>query len=405
MSPAGAVLVAEDEGPMRALLTAALAKRGYQVEAVNDGDAALAAAANGSFDVALLDMLMPGATGMETLQRLRERFGPSELPVVMVTAVGDSDAVVAALEAGANDYVTKPFDLAVVAARVRTQVTLRRQAAALQEAGSRLREELEAAARVQQAALPPPEPRFGDFQFAWSYEPCEQLSGDGLNIFPVTPRHIGFFVLDVTGHGVRAALLSAAVGRLLLPSAGDSAVVSEPAGVLGRDVATPLTPAVSAVRPSDVAARLARRFRDHPVDGQYFTLLYGLLDVSTGEVVYASAGHPPPILVQPGRQPKRLACGGLMIGVDLDEGPPYRDHTVRLAPGDRLLLHSDGVTEARSFGGEMFGDRRLMSCLAETASLDLSGVLETVSASLRDWTGGGSGDDDRTLLALERVRR
>lgn len=399
MGGAGRVLIAEDDAPMRSLLATALGRRGYEVATAADGNEALTTSAEGDFDCVLLDRVMPAADGLETLRCLRKRFGPAALPVIMLTAVDDSSAVVDALDAGANDYVTKPFDLSVVLARVRTQVTLHRQAAALQQAEKRLRSELEAAARVQQASLPPPDPRFGDYQFAWRYEPCEQLSGDGLNIVPVTSRHVAFYVFDVTGHGVRSALLSAAVGRLLLPASGEAGIVSEPGKRNGRGVTGLLNPAAVAVRPAEVAARLARRFREHPVEGLFFTLFYALLDVTTGELAYASAGHPAPIAQAAGKPPRQLPLGGMMIGIDTDSA--YENHVVRLAPGERLIVHTDGVTEARSPDGQFFGSGRLLGVLAESPP-GLSATLDAVADACGAWSGGTL-SDDRTLLAVERA--
>jgi sigma-B regulation protein RsbU (phosphoserine phosphatase) len=399
MGGAGRVLIAEDDAPMRSLLAAALGRKGYEVATAADGREALNTSADGDFDCVLLDRVMPAADGLETLRCLRMRFDPAALPVIMLTAVDDSRAVVDALDAGANDYVTKPFDLSVVLARVRTQVTLHRQATALQQAEKRLRSELEAAARVQQASLPPRDPRFGPYRFAWRYEPCEQLSGDGLNIVPVTARHVAFYVFDVTGHGVRSALLSAAVGRLLLPVSGEAGVINEPGSRNGRSVSGFLNPAAVAIRPAEVAARLARRFREHPVEGLFFTLFYGLLDVTTGDVTYASAGHPAPIGHAAGNPPRPLPLGGMMIGIDADS--IYENHVVRLAPGDRLIVHTDGVTEARAPSGELFGSNRLLRVLAESPP-DLSATLDVVADACGAWSGGTL-SDDRTLLAIERA--
>lgn len=394
----GAVLIADDNEPMRALLTAALSKHGYSVQAFGDGEAAIAAAVTGEFDLMLLDLLMPGLGGMELLRRLRQQFSPMQLPIIMLTGVDDKSAILTALEAGANDYVTKPFDLSIVLARVRTHMMVRRQSIALQEVGKRLAMEVAAAARMQKASLPLQDPRFGPFQFAWRYESCDQLSGDGLNIIPVSATQIAFYILDVTGHGVQAALLSAAVSRLLLPATGESAIVSEPTSLLNRDVLNLLAPAATAVRPSVVVTRLARRFREHPAEGQYFSLFYGLLDLKESRIIYASAGHPAPI-IQPAEGPTRpLDLGGLMIGVDAEES--YRDHLVELAPGDRFLVHSDGVTEAKSPAGELFGDRRLMKLLAE-AKGDLASTLATIIEASSRWSSGIT-SDDRTLLVVER---
>ena len=406
----GSILLAEDDAPMRVLLASALRKYGYQVVATSSGAALLSALKDRQFDLVLLDMVMPPPNGLETLRILRDQYDSASLPVVMLTGIGESDAVVAALEAGANDYLTKPFDMAVIAARVRTHVTLRRQAADLKAASQRLQEELEAAAAVQRAALPAPDLRFGPYRFAREYEPCEQLSGDGLNIMPLSGRHVGFYVLDASGHGVRAALLSAAVGRLLLPVAGEAGIVTQPGSLLTRPLTSLLTPSVEATLPSVVATRLSRRFQSTAAGGQLFTMIYGLLDVETGELLYTTAGHPGPILLPANGTPQQLPGGGLILGYGPDTQPGYSDRPVRLEPGDRLLFYTDGVAEARAPDGRELGEAGLLEALSELcnaaadAPADANALVQAVSAACRRWTDGAPPDDDRSLLVVERER-
>lgn len=417
--PPACVLVVDDDAPVRSLLAAALTRAGYWVETAPDGTAALTALApllaptgdgdglenaEVGFDLVLLDLVMPAPDGAETLRRVRERFAPDELPVVMLSGVEESDAVVAALAAGANDFVPKPVDLPILLARVRAQVTLRRQASDLRRSAERMRRELEAAARVQRASLPDvalafPDPASGPYRFAWAFEPCERVSGDGLGVSRLSDRHVAFHVLDAEGHGVRAGLVAASIGGLLLPAAGESAVVSEPVGLLSRDVTRLLDPD-TAVRPAEVAARLARRFRDGAAGESLVTLLYGLLDVETGEVGYASAGHPPPVLLPAGGRPRRLERGGLPVGAHGRLEPQYADLSVVLAPGDRLVAYTDGVTEARSPAGELFGADRLLAALG-SAGPSVRDAAEAAVAAAAAWSAGKA-DDDRTVLVVGR---
>src|SRR5262249_23340561 len=157
------------------------------------------------------------------LKFLRRVDSLLDLPIIMVTARGDSSDVVEALELGANDYLTKPLDFPIVLARIRAQLSLRRAvrqvtelerkldsrnrelevtAARLAAANERVNRDLEAGARIQQAFLPALPPDVPGARFAWAFEPCSQLTGDYLNVFRLDHRHLGLCVLDVNGNGV-----------------------------------------------------------------------------------------------------------------------------------------------------------------------------------------------------------
>ncbi|MHC5035653.1 MAG: PP2C family protein-serine/threonine phosphatase, partial [Planctomycetota bacterium] len=153
-------------------------------------------------------IMMPGIDGMEVLKRLRETYAAAELPIIMATAKTESEDIVQALKLGANDYVTKPLDFAVVLARVNTQFSLKRAGEELRAAHARMKHDLDAAARVQRTLLPGELPQTEAARFAWRYRPCDELAGDSLNVFRIDDRFVALYVLDVSGHGVPAALLS-----------------------------------------------------------------------------------------------------------------------------------------------------------------------------------------------------
>ena len=272
---------------------------------------------------------------------------------------------------------------------VQSDVTARRFAEeGLRRSKEALEQDLRLAARVQQALLPPAEFEAGALRIAHAFHPCDDLAGDAVGIVPLTPDRLGLYLLDVSGHGVGAALLSFTLTHLLSPAVG-GALLTEDTGA---------GPAV--VPPSRVAARLNRQF---PMDRtrQYFTLVYGVIDPITGRFEYVTAGHPSPIKLPAGGGPYPVEGAGLPIGM-LDDAT-YEDAALTLEPGDRLYFYTDGVIEALDAHEGEFGHPRLLEAIAARRRLPLLAGLEAVAADVRAWCGGRL-KDDVSLLAVERAR-
>jgi len=391
-SERGTLLVVDDNEMNRDMLSRRLAKRGYEVLVAEDGYRALEMVEEKDFDVVLLDIMMPGIDGYEVLEQLRREHGPGDLPVIMATAKDESQDIVRALDLGANDYVTKPFDFAVVRARVSTQVALKKARQALAAAHARMKKDLEAAARIQQSFLPTGDPGIDGVRFAWRYEPCDELAGDTLNIIPLDDKHVAVYVLDVSGHGVPSSLLSVALSRLMTRGAESDSILWDEA----RDrCATPV----------EVVDELARRFPYDYETGQYFTLAYGVLDLARRELRYISAGHVPLIHVRPGAEPIQHGTTGPPVGlVPADIMPSeFEEAIVHLEPGDRLYLYSDGIPEASDPEDEQFGEDRLAQTLQQLLDTDLDTSIPSLVNQVREWCGDAGFDDDVTVLALEIV--
>ena len=227
----GLVLVVDDDMNNRDLLSRRLKRIGYQTEMAPSGPVALELLATQTFDLIMLDVMMPGMDGFEVLRRLRETFPQTDLPVIMVTAKENSEDVVHALRLGANDYVTKPLDFPVVVARAAIQVALKRAVATVRQlernlaerneelvaANNRMSRDLRAAARIQESFLPRVPPELDGLTFAWAFRPCDELAGDGLNAIQLDGDQVAIYILDVSGHGVASSLLSVSLSRLLSP--------------------------------------------------------------------------------------------------------------------------------------------------------------------------------------------
>jgi sigma-B regulation protein RsbU (phosphoserine phosphatase) len=418
--PAARILVVEDEPETREMLVDLLGQDGWRVRAVGDGRRALAELieqTEPAWDVALLDVALPGMSGFEILVAIRERRAPLELPVIMLTGLNTREAVVKALGMGANDYVIKPPDVRVVRARIQTQLVLKqaveqslRLERELQQrnrrllllnqeleqanrelaaANHRMRADLDAAARLQQALLPAVPPATPGLRWAWVYRPCEQLGGDIFNVFEIDPAHVGFYLLDVSGHGVKAALLSVTLSRLLVPRSDQPCLVRRSGAANDGERPTP---------PAIVAEELNRRFPFDERLEQYFTLFYGVLNVATRELRYVCAGQPGPLLVPPTGPPRELSQSVFAIGWVAE--PQFAEQRIELRPGERLYICSDGIDEARNPEGEPFGRPRLIELLDSSRRVPLERSLETLVEAAARWRAAPF-EDDVSALALE----
>jgi sigma-B regulation protein RsbU (phosphoserine phosphatase) len=407
---AGSLLIVDDNLASCELLARSFRQRGYTVTVGRDGDQALALLRAGNFDLILLDITMPGTNGFNVLQAVRADYPAVVLPVIMVTAHDRSDDIVRALELGANDYVVKPYDFPVVFARARIQLALKRTVEQktqlelslaqrneelavvnhrLGAAYQRTKRDLRAAARIQESLLPRTPPAVPGARFAWGFQPCEELAGDTLNIVPLDPDHVGLYLLDVSGHGVAAALLSVTLSQLLTATREDSSV-------LVRNC--PDSPEDMIVPPAEVAAHLNRRFPWNPDTEQYFTLTYGILDHRTGDFRFVCAGHPGPLYVPPDGRPTFLEWPSLPVGIG--EGR-YQERTLRLEPGGRLYLYSDGITDVTNAAAEVFGKPRLLARLAASRDVPLDASIDAVLRDVHAWCGTPRPRDDVSILGVE----
>ena len=271
---------------------------------------------------------------------------------------------------------------------IQSDVTARREAEeGLRRAKAALDHDLELAARVQQALLPPAALQIGGLRIAHTMRPCTGLAGDAVGVVNFPDGRVGLYLLDVSGHGVGAALLSFTLNHMLSPT-GERAVLMEETGQ-GLD----------ALAPSRVAERLNRQF---PMDRtrQYFTCVYGVYEPSRGHFNYVMAGHPAPILQPRIGAAAPLEGRGLPIG--MIEHATFDDELVILEPGDRLYCYTDGVTEALNASEQEFGVTRLMAEIDRLRDRPLRPGLDVIADLVTDWSGGDP-KDDVSLLAIERV--
>ena len=393
------ILIAEDEKVSRRLLENRLLKWGYEVTAAENGAEAWELFQKEPFQMVISDWTMPKMDGLELLRRIRSFEGVGYVYTILLTAHSEKEDILAGMESGADDFIAKPFDQDELLARLKVglritnlEQDLAKRNYELGKINARMHRDLEAAAKIQQSFLPTKLPECDEVEFAWKYVPCDELAGDTLNVFYLDKEHIGLYLLDVSGHGVSAALLSVNLSRALNPNPGQSNLLKE---------LTPESPGYKIVQPEDVAERLNQRFPLDVNTGQYFTMQYGQLNIESKVFKFFSAGHPPMIQIKKDGSSKAVKVRSMPIGFVVGAGKIYKEQILNLATGDRLYLYSDGIIEAMNPEREQFGVDRLCEHLSKFRSLPLSETLDQISAEIDRWTVGKGCGDDLSVLALE----
>ena len=389
------LLVDDNPGNLQ-ILMATLKDCGYKLLIAKNGESALAIARKAHPQLILLDIMMPDIDGYDVCRRLKEHPETGDIAVIFLSALDETGDKVKGFRLGAVDYIAKPFQAGEVRARVETHLKIRRleqdlsfRNRELEAANQHLRRDFEAATRVQQALLPSTLPEVEHITLAWEYRPSDALAGDALNVYRINDRYLTFYVMDASGHGVSAALLSVMVTRSLMPADRSSVVTDndERKGVC------------KVIEPSEVARRLNTMYQMRDNGMLYFTLLYCILDIHTHRMKYVSAGHPGPILAGTNGDVRMLDVPDVPVGIL--EQVDYQDTEIQLQPGDRVFLHSDGLNEEHNAQGEELGRERLCELIKNGYGKSLEASVRQLLQTGIDWRGDDNFRDDVSILAIE----
>lgn len=391
------ILIVDDEPVNRTVLAHHLAQWGHEVVQARDGCEAWRLIQAEPFRMVISDWMMPELDGLELTRRIRRSPMGGYCYVLLLTARSGTAALVEGLDAGADDFVVKPFEIPELRARIRAGERVLKLESDLADHNERLsrayasaRCDLEAAAGMQKALLPSARLSVAGLRPAWRFLPASLVAGDVFGLHPLDEHRTSFYVLDVAGHGVPSAMLSFTLSKVLAPGLVPDGLLRLPAAG---------TPEGVWAQPAEVLRELNRRFQDDSDAMKYFTMVYGIADTRAGRVTLAQAGHPAPLLLHGGAV-RRLGDGGYPIGMlpDLD----YEQVEAPFEPGDRLLLYSDGVTECANAGRELFRVERLEHWLAAQREAPLEAAVARLEDDLRRWRGDEGFADDVSFLALER---
>jgi len=380
------ILVIDDNEMNRDLLARRLTRSGFTVDTAAGGVSGLEMVKSDEFNLVMLDIMMPDIDGLTVLKRIRERFSKAELPVIMATARDEGSDLAEALSLGANDYVTKPLDFKVVLARVENVLGYARAVSALSQANEHMSRGIEAAARVQSSLLPNEPVEIEGAEFMWLYRPCDELAGDGLNVFKRDDEHVTMYVLDVSGHGVAAALLSVSVTHHL-----SQRVRHHHSAESGESHRAEI------ISPASLAGDLNRLFPMESVGQHYFTFLYGVLNIKTRSFRFVSAGSPGPLVVHADGSADVHDVPAVPIGMFPDS--EYEDTEIELRAGDRLYLYTDGLYEERNIETrEQFGRERMRAELCATSGEAFENSLDRLIQSVTRWRGSDDLSDDIAVM-------
>lgn len=379
------LLVVDDLEMNRDLLVRRVRRLGHEADVAVNGRDALEKLRAAPWDLVLLDITMPEMDGYDTLRHIKADPLLAHVPVVMVSAIDETDSVVRCLELGADDYLTKPFNPVILQARIESSLAKKRLADQRRMVLQALSREMDIGQRIQQGFLPDAMPVLAGWDLAGRCTPARRVSGDFYDAFPLPSGRLALIVADVCDKGVGAALYMALFRTLLRAMACHASAGESPADTLQRTVAFT----------NDYIATV------HSRENMFATVFFAILDPASGHFDYVNAGHDAPMIRRrSGADLVRLAPSGAAVGVWAGNRCPVQTNT--LGPGDSLFVYTDGATEAAGQTGP-FGETALQQVIA-TGSEKASEMLATVHARLAAHVGSFDQYDDITMLYVVRAQ-
>ncbi|MBB4266498.1 PP2C family protein-serine/threonine phosphatase [Roseospira visakhapatnamensis] len=389
------ILIVDDDEIIRKIVQLRVKKLGHDVWVAENGDQALSTIQETpSIDLVISDWMMPHMSGVQLCRAIRASPETQHMFVLLLTAKETREDYLEAMDAGADDFLVKPFDPELIAAKLRAadriltlqaelrknNDLLRRVNKKLEVAYDRLKRDVQAAGKMQESLLPKKTMDMGRYHIATALIPSSSVSGDIYNYFDLGDGNLALYAVDVAGHGARAAMMSFTLSRVITADR----FRAKDGGMRG---------------PRDLVSDLNAEFQVSPPNLDYFTLLVATVDAA-GTMRLCQAGHPHPVAIpRNGASPTVLGGGGFPVG--LMARTHFEETVVDLTPIQRVAFYSDGVIECASPTGELFGMDRFQALLHNLRDLPLPRVPAEIRRRLAEWRGSDSFDDDVSLILLE----
>lgn len=349
-------------------------------------------------DVCLVDELLGREGGLHFVEQVL--FQACKIPMILQLSDSAPAAGWEALAAGAVDYVVKSqINPALLERSIRYAMKQKQAEARLEEQNQivrkhvkeaerinrylieltqRITEELEQARKIQLALLPQTLPVLPQGRFAIKYEPMEQIGGDFYDIFQFDEHQTGMLLADVSGHGIPAALISFMVSSLF------------------KSIA-PRNPDVE-----KTICQVNNALLGKMPDEKFATIFYCIYNAQSQTLTYSSMGHPPGYLIRPQTQEVLpLKSEGMLLGIFPIEEGQYPAKSLKLLPGDKIFLHTDGLVEVFNSAGQIFGQTQLQKFLQAHRNLTILELIETAHAGALEYSEAADFEDDMTLLGFE----
>ena len=381
-----------------------LKQMGYDVLTASNGIEAWDIVQLGLVNFMITDWLMPELNGVDLCRKIRQSEMERYVYIILLTSKGDKNDLIQGMEAGADDFIVKPYLPSELKVRVRAgervlqyEQTLVDQKRRLEETFSELshtydviKGNLNLAGKLQKALLPPNSTIRDTIFFESFFIPCEIVAGDVFNFFPYSEDQIIFYLLDVAGHGIPAAMLSFTLSHMITPMPYTGKVLNP----VNRE-----TLYLDFGDPVKLATNLNQWFQGRPEGQLYFTMIYGIIDLAQKKIRFTQAGHPPLIYLPRGGTPKAVGDGGFPLG--LFPNLSFDVYELDFRPGDRIFVYSDGVTECFNKEKTPYSMERLMSMVSKTRHISLRESLNLVQKDVQNWRQAKNFEDDLSLLAIE----
>lgn len=397
------ILLVDDSKVQRKILSASLKRWGYEVLEAGSAEEGLAICGRVAVDAVVSDWMMPGMTGLEfcsTFRTLpRENYGY----FILLTSKSEKGEIALGLDAGADDFLTKPVSADELRARLMAGERIQRMAAELRENTrlvtktlaqiqtlyDSLNRDLVEARKLQQSLIRERHQNFTNAEVSLLLRPSGHIGGDLVGFFSIDRNRVGLFSIDVSGHGVTSALMTARLAGFLSGNSPERniALVEGDDGIF------------SARRPHEVASHLNRLLMAEVETETYLTLLYAEVDLKTGLVQMVQAGHPHPVVQRADGRLDYVGDGGMPVGLLADA--EYDTFEVQLGAGDRLFIMSDGVTECPDAGGTELGEAGFGAILQRNAGLCGLAFMEALVWDLQTYAGEQDFPDDVSGVLFE----
>jgi sigma-B regulation protein RsbU (phosphoserine phosphatase) len=362
------ILIVDDTPVNLELIENVLATEGFRTSTSPDGPTAFAKAQAERPELILLDVLMPQENGFETCAHLKSDPATADIPIIFLSSLDDMKSKLTGLKIGGVDYISKPVHGEELLARVRIHLRIA-------EVNRRVVEENRArmgALRVAQQGILVSPKDYSDASFGIYYKPLEEVGGDFFDVVAIAPGVYGYFVADISGHGVSASFLTAAVKALL------------------RQYASPM------FSPEDTMRGVDAVMRQMLGEEQYLTACYAQLNRHTGRLSVVNAGHPPLILVSGNGETHTLELDSEPLGVFSSTVLQHRD--LQTSPEDRFFLYTDGLIETTAGGGRTLGLEALVVACRQHRTAPLLDAPSLIAQQL--WPDTRAAQDDLLLLAV-----
>ena len=368
------ILLVDDNPTNLQVLFQTLDGVGCKLLIAKNGEMALSIAGKARPDLILLDIMMPDIDGYEVCRQLKSVPATADIPVIFLSALGDTEDKVKGLQLGAVDYITKPFQPDEVIARVNTHLTIHRLKREVESRKDQLEHELKVVSEVQQKLLPKQLPAIDGFKLAVHYETSLYAGGDYYDIIELPDNHWGFLIADAEGHSAPAAVLMAMTCALFRAYPGTTTDPAELLHYLNEHLCKVAEPS-------------------------FMTALYAVYDANQKTMRVARAGQPLPMIYRSAeKQSIELPCPGVYpLGIE-----PYSMEIpvteTKLEAGDRFLVFTDGVSERFNEEGDIYSEKRVLRLLATDGFDNPRDVLAAIMADVERFAGERPADDDQALL-------